>query len=107
MREPVIAVLHYDEPLVKKLIPDFWEPLVQEVTLFTNKKTWEFPSDPFVEYEESDERWARPLGFGKEVNTPTTLTAPCTYADLGVKVVEGQIETSINLMLLGQWEQGE
>jgi hypothetical protein len=27
---------------------------------------WEFPYDRFVEYEQSDEGWARQAGFGKE-----------------------------------------
>lgn len=30
---------------------------------------WEFPYTPFVEYELSDVDWARPLGFGREVDT--------------------------------------
>lgn len=33
------------------------------------EKEWEFPKDKFVEYEPSDEKWARRLGFGKEVKT--------------------------------------
>jgi hypothetical protein len=28
---------------------------------------WEFPPDPRVEYESTDEDWARPLGFGREI----------------------------------------
>lgn len=31
-------------------------------------KKWEFPSDPFVDYEAKDEEWARPIGYGKEVD---------------------------------------
>lgn len=30
---------------------------------------WIFPDDPFVEYSESDEQWARPIHYGKEVET--------------------------------------
>jgi hypothetical protein len=30
---------------------------------------WEFPPDRFVEYEESDEVWAKQLGFGRSVTT--------------------------------------
>ena len=32
-------------------------------------RRWEFPQTPFTEYEESDEKWAIPLGFGKWVDT--------------------------------------
>lgn len=36
--------------------------------LFTQERTfWQFPPDRFVQYESSDEAWARPLGFGQEV----------------------------------------
>lgn len=30
---------------------------------------WIFPNDPFVEYSESDEQWARQIRYGKEVET--------------------------------------
>ena len=29
---------------------------------------WQFPSDPFVDYEKSDEKWAKPVGYGCEVD---------------------------------------
>lgn len=32
-------------------------------------RRWEFPSDRFVEYEESDEVWAKRIGFGRYVDT--------------------------------------
>lgn len=33
-------------------------------------RKWEFPASPFTEYEASDEEWARPVRFGKEVDDP-------------------------------------
>lgn len=30
---------------------------------------WEFPQEPFIEYESSDEPWARYFGFGRQVVT--------------------------------------
>ena len=36
------------------------------ITMHTERPVWRFPFDPFVEYEEADEAWARPLGFGFE-----------------------------------------
>lgn len=38
------------------------------------QKVWRFPNDRFVEYDESDEAWARPIGFGKEVEQPVPFT---------------------------------
>jgi hypothetical protein len=32
-------------------------------------RRWEFPADPFVEYSEADEAWAKPVGFGRYVDT--------------------------------------
>lgn len=32
-------------------------------------KKWVPPADPFVTFEESDERWAKPLGFGHMKDT--------------------------------------
>ena len=36
------------------------------VTLSIPKSTWEFPKSRFVEWEEKDEEWCRPLGIGRE-----------------------------------------
>lgn len=41
------------------------------------KKVWQFPRDPFVEYEASDEEWARPCGFGTEVEVDDTEKFVC------------------------------
>lgn len=38
-------------------------------------RKWQFPHDRFVEYEESDERWAVPLGFGRYVDDESQLVA--------------------------------
>ncbi|WP_417459044.1 hypothetical protein [Kordiimonas sp.] len=37
---------------------------------------WEFPNDPFVTYEPSDEEWCRPLGLGRQVESVETMTFP-------------------------------
>ena len=37
---------------------------------------WKFPDDKFVRYDKSDEVWARPLGFGKEVEVVQSVTVP-------------------------------
>lgn len=39
----------------------------QHLPRFGKKKKWKFASDPFVEYEAKDEGWARPVGYGEEV----------------------------------------
>lgn len=39
-------------------------------------RQWEFPPSRFVSYGKSDEAWARPLGFGKEVLVEKTITIP-------------------------------
>lgn len=41
-----------------------------------DRKRWQFPQDPFVEYEKSDERWARPIGFGREVTEQVSVRFP-------------------------------
>lgn len=38
-------------------------------------RRWEFPPHPWVEYGPSDERWARPIGFGREVDDRETVVA--------------------------------
>ena len=52
---------------------------MQTVSLeFTSKrKAWEFPPQSrFVRHDQSDEEWARPLGYGQEVERLETLTIP-------------------------------
>ena len=39
-------------------------------------RVWKFPDEKFVRYEKSDEAWARPLGFGEEVEIVETVTIP-------------------------------
>lgn len=34
---------------------------------------WEFPADPFIEYEKRDERWCRYFGIGAEIEDRTKL----------------------------------
>ncbi len=38
------------------------------VTFRHRIEVWKFPEDRFVEYSSNDEKWARTLGFGKEVS---------------------------------------
>lgn len=54
----------------------FGDTSTMEMTFHYSRLRWAFPSDPFVEYEESDAEWARPLGFGREVVERYTVTYP-------------------------------
>ncbi len=51
-----------------------------ELTMSRHQPVWKFPPHRFVEYEQSDERWARPLGFGHEetILVEDTVTAVVT-----------------------------
>lgn len=40
---------------------------VNECLPIWNQK-WQFPKDPFVDYEKSDEAWAKPIGYGSSVD---------------------------------------
>lgn len=46
------------------------------LTMTVKRKRWKFPTDRFVSYDDHDEVWARPLGFGKEVEVTETITVP-------------------------------
>lgn len=51
--------------------------MIGEVVRLTHSQTvkqWEFPPSKFVTYTKSDEAWARPLGFGREVTVERTFT---------------------------------
>ena len=50
-----------------------------ELSWSRRRKIWQFPSDPFVTYEPSDEAWCRPLGIGKEVEITEVMLAPNAY----------------------------
>lgn len=43
------------------------------LTIFKNKKVWQFPRDRFVEYGPEDESWARAIGFGKEIEVTDSV----------------------------------
>ncbi len=65
------------------------------VALTSTRRGWLFPVDRFVEYEPSDEAWARPLGFGQEGDVATEIKAQCAvvaiaydYLRLEVMAVE-------------------
>jgi len=47
-----------------------------EIAIGFSRSVWRFPESRFVEYEESDEEWARPLGFGHEEIVEGVLTFP-------------------------------
>lgn len=49
---------------------------VYSVEYHCRRRVWKFPDDKFVQYEKSDEAWARPLGFGEEVEIVETVTIP-------------------------------
>lgn len=40
---------------------------------------WKFPEDKYIEYSEEDEKWAKPVGFGWEVQTDIPLFYQITY----------------------------
>lgn len=40
---------------------------VQAIKIEYPMKVWQFPKDRFIEYDFADEKWARYLGFGKEI----------------------------------------
>jgi hypothetical protein len=46
------------------------------VELFHECQQWEFPQERFVTYEESDERWCRFFGIGKDVVVVRKTTIP-------------------------------
>lgn len=53
--------------------------MIGTVVRLTHTQTvrqWEFPPSKFVTYTKSDESWARPLGFGKEVTVERVFTIP-------------------------------
>ncbi len=49
---------------------------VVQLTYYQTVKQWEFPPSKFVTYTKSDEAWARPLGFGREVTVERVFTIP-------------------------------
>lgn len=49
----------------------FTDPL--KLTTIMHERRWEFHDDRFVEYGPEDEPWAKPLGFGKEVEATVTF----------------------------------
>lgn len=55
---------------------------------------WEFPREPFFEYEESDEDWCRFFGFGGEVETDEPLLLMMRKPDpaefIGTFAMEGR-----------------
>jgi hypothetical protein len=61
-------------------------PIMPSPAMPKRRTRWEFPRDPFVEYEAKDERWARPLGIGREVDDGPLFLAfsdtPGTMIDL-------------------------
>lgn len=46
------------------------------LTMTHRVSRWRFPPDRFVEYDESDEAWAVPLGFGSMVDELQTVEVP-------------------------------
>lgn len=51
----------------------FGMPVYSSSLMPKHPRKWQFPRDPFVDYEKSDEAWARPVNYGKEVDDTTKL----------------------------------
>ena len=47
-------------------------------------RRWVFPKDQFVEYEQKDEVWCRPLGIGSEHEFTETLTIHSARVSLNI-----------------------
>lgn len=66
-------------PVIEFTSADIWNVPIRRTAEthvkveFAPENRWEFPSDRFIEYEPSDEVWARPIRFGKEVEYTPTL----------------------------------
>lgn len=52
---------------------------VFELTFEQTRKVWQFPSDRFTKFDESDEEWCRYFGIGKEIEITETVTMPRAY----------------------------
>ena len=76
----VTIEFHQSNERIYKQLAAILLPETLELRLETTGRKWEFPKDRFVEYEKSDEAWARPLGFGKEVDTKVCIKIPNAYA---------------------------
>lgn len=46
------------------------------VTMHRKVRRWQFPESRFVEFDRDDEEWARPLGYGHEVESIETVVIP-------------------------------
>ena len=64
----------------------------QQITLHYKKRVWQFPDEPFVEYEPSDERWCRFFGVGQEVEVTEVVTIPNCYQNGARMRDDGTIE---------------
>ncbi len=74
-------------------------PPLMEVTVQSERELWEFPHDRFVSYEETDKRWAEPLGFGRLAKHVVSLSGHArpramrqVIGDTGEEVMEMDFE---------------
>ncbi len=58
---------------IYKMLSDSRPTNVTTLQVTYLRKVWLFPPHRFIEYEPSDEAWARPLGFGREIDELTTM----------------------------------
>lgn len=65
--------------------------MLVNVSLATTCRAWQFPADRFVEYEQSDEAWARPLGFGREVDVQSEMRAQCAVVECDQECVRLEV----------------
>lgn len=63
---PVDLSTYLVNPLMADKVPEGL-PVTASPHVPLHGQKWEFPSDPFVDYEEGDEAWARPIGYGRLV----------------------------------------
>lgn len=81
----MISKIIYTHPdnvaLLRSRLPQLatLHPVMSGVDVFVNTSMprtivkWTPPTDPFIQYEKSDEVWLRGLGFGQEVDTGEPL----------------------------------
>jgi hypothetical protein len=54
-------------------------PFISSPLVPKHGQKWQFPRDPFVEYEKCDEEWAIPIGYGRWVEDADTCVVYGMY----------------------------
>jgi hypothetical protein len=75
-----------------------------DVTIEQEQTLWEFPYDRFVSFGGDDERWARPLGFGRETTrlVKTRCRAVCTGMRMEPPGADGRPTVSFDFTAVAQ-----